>query len=460
MSTQLEEKLNKILIEKKEKILPENIKKGIKLFDVDGSLEILDTSDADATAKDIAMNKTAYVNGEKITGTLWEAGITNMMTNDIVDDGTRINIKKIMDRDYLFRKGGSITYHTKYEDMANAIGLTSEKIMKGNTVIGVSGNATSDADATAADIMKDKTAYVNGEKIVGTYEEAGEEENEYNTLISPKDAGLTTFDVKNCIIKIGDLDLTGVTSMSSAFSGLYKLTEIKSISNSSQVTNISNMFDSCQKITKIPLFDTSNVTNMSYVFRYCYLIKTVPQFNTSKVIYMNNMFDGCSRLASVPLLDTSNVTNMNRMFAMCELSLKEIPQFNTSKVLDFGSVFIGCRYLETIPALDASRVNKINSAFQNCTNLKNIGGFLNIGNNYTQKTANYGNYMLNLSACTALTHDSLMNIINNLYDLNVRYDVANGGTLYTQTLNLGSTNKAKLTAEEIAIATERGWSVS
>ena len=48
-----------------------------------------------------------------------------------------------------------------------------------------------------------------------------------------------------------------------------------------------------------------------------------------------------------------------------------------------------------------------------------------------------------------------MNVINNLYDLNLTYNVANGGTLYTQSLNLGSTNKAKLTAEEIAIATAK-----
>lgn len=360
MSTQLEEKLNKILAEKKEKILPENIRKGTKIFDVEGGYEGIDTSDA---------------------------------------------------------------------------------------------------TATAADILKDKTAYVNGEKIVGTYEEAETDEN-YNAMLSPKDSGLTGFDIKNSIIKIGDLDLTGITSMNSAFSAFYKLTEIKSISNSSQVTNTNNMFDGCSKLTSVPLLDTSNVTSMSYAFRYCYLIKTVPQFNTSKVIYMNNMLDGCSRLASVPLLDTSNVTNMNRMFAMCELSLKEIPQFNTSKVLDFGSVFIGCRVLETIPALDASRMNKINSTFQSCTNLKNMGGLLNIGKNYTQKTTNYSNYILNLSYSNNLTHDSLMNVINNLYDLNVKYDVANGGTLYTQQLILGSTNKAKLTAEEIAIATNKGWTVS
>ena len=49
-----------------------------------------------------------------------------------------------------------------------------------------------------------------------------------------------------------------------------------------------------------------------------------------------------------------------------------------------------------------------------------------------------------------------MDIINNLYDLNVTY----GSSSYKQTLNLGTTNKAKLTADEIAIATNKGWNVT
>ena len=51
-------------------LLPEYIKKGITLGGVTGTLESLDTSDATATAEDIAWGKTAYVKGEKITGTL------------------------------------------------------------------------------------------------------------------------------------------------------------------------------------------------------------------------------------------------------------------------------------------------------------------------------------------------------------------------------------------------------
>lgn len=53
-------------------LLPEYIKKGITLGGVTGTLESLDTSDATATAEDILEGKTAYVKGEKITGTMKE----------------------------------------------------------------------------------------------------------------------------------------------------------------------------------------------------------------------------------------------------------------------------------------------------------------------------------------------------------------------------------------------------
>ena len=51
-------------------LLPENIKSGIEIYGTTGTLEVLDTSDADAIADDILLNKTAYVKGEKITGTI------------------------------------------------------------------------------------------------------------------------------------------------------------------------------------------------------------------------------------------------------------------------------------------------------------------------------------------------------------------------------------------------------
>ena len=63
-------------------LLPEYIKAGITLGGVTGTLEDLDTSDATATAEDIALGKTAYVNGVKITGT-YEAELPTLSSENI-----------------------------------------------------------------------------------------------------------------------------------------------------------------------------------------------------------------------------------------------------------------------------------------------------------------------------------------------------------------------------------------
>ena len=141
------------------------------------------------------------------------------------------------------------------------------------------------------------------------------------------------------------------------------------------------------------------------------------------------------------------------MFGNCT-SLLSIPQLDTSKVTEMYGVFSGCTSLLEIPQLNTSNVNSISNLFQNCSSLTTLGGLTNLGQAYsTTQSANYYKYKLDLSMSTNLTHDSLMNIINNLYD------IATKGC-NPQQLVLGETNLAKLTAEEIAIATNKGWSVS
>ena len=153
------------------------------------------------------------------------------------------------------------------------------------------------------------------------------------------------------------------------------------------------------------------------------------------------------------LLETDKITNMENMFGVCEL-IKTIPNINTSNVTNMSEMFYACITLETLPKLNCSNVERINDVLINCTKLQNIGGFENLGQAYkTTMAANYYYYKLALSDSNNLTHDSLMNVINNLYDIKTK-------GCKSQQLVLGSTNIAKLTAEEIAIATEKGWTVS
>ena len=132
----------------------------------------LDTSDATAAADDINLNKTAYVDGQKITGTLPLFPNTRIFTVDnagVNDDTensqltfTTINtLKQTLDNNL------TMQFSANYTDVCNTIGLTLDKLLVGNTILGVEGTATSDATATADDMAQGKTAYVNGQKVTG-----------------------------------------------------------------------------------------------------------------------------------------------------------------------------------------------------------------------------------------------------------------------------------------------------
>lgn len=166
--------------------------------------------------------------------------------------------------------------------------------------------------------------------------------------------------------------------------------------------------------TEIPqIFDFLDVTDMKYMFQYCSNLTTFSGIDTSRVTTMENMFRNCSSLINISEIETSNVTSMKYMFA-------------------------NCSSLTTVPEMDVSNVANIDYIFSYCPSLTDLGGFIGL------------KLSLDLSNCPNLTHDSLMNIINKVAEV----------TASSRRLSLGSTNLAKLTDEEKAVATAKGWILS
>lgn len=152
----------------KAKIVPENIRKDVSILGITGTLTGDDTSDATASASDIQSGKTAYVNGDKLTGTCtYDAD-----TSDATATASNIDSGKTA-----YVDGSKITGTSTKVDTSTATAAASDILsgktayVKGSKVTGTCpyDSNTSSATAAAADILSGKTAYVKGSKLTGTY---------------------------------------------------------------------------------------------------------------------------------------------------------------------------------------------------------------------------------------------------------------------------------------------------
>ena len=217
------------------------------------------------------------------------------------------------------------------------------------------------------------------------------------------------------------LDFTGRTSMFRLFYNCSSLKNIENITGTESVTNMEYMFYRCESLTSVPYFDTKNVRSML------------------------GMFLSCTSLTSVPQLDTSSVTSMYQTFGYCN-SLTSVPQMDTKNVNTMMFMLNGCTSLTSIPLLDCSSITDTYSPFGygDLKKLTDLGGFKDL------KISWSSNFLDRVPNATV---ESLMNVINNLYDL-----TANG--LKGQTLKFGTTNLNKLTDEQKAVATAKGWTLT
>ena len=137
------------------------------------------------------------------------------------------------------------------------------------------------------------------------------------------------------------------------------------------------------------------------------------------------------------ILDTSAGNNFYSTFQGSTIT--RIPVLNMANATNVTSTFYNCKQLVSIEKMIVSNSVTFKNAFYNCSSLEEliIDGVI-------------GQSGFNVSYSTKLTHASLMSIINAL-------ETKTSGTW---TVTLGTTNLAKLTDAEKAIATEKGWTLA
>ena len=104
-------------------------------------------------------------------------------------------------------------------------------------------------------------------------------------------------------------------------------------------------------------------------------IQGIKNLNTSQVTDMGNMFNGCSNLTTLDLsgFDTQKVNWMNSMFCNCsKLTTLDLSSFNTAKVKDMHDMFYYCKSLTTIyvsGSLTTDCVTSSEAMFSGCSSL-------------------------------------------------------------------------------------------
>ena len=251
--------------------------------------------------------------------------------------------------------------------------------------------------------------------------------------------------------------------------------------------SVGSMFYNCTELLCCPELDEINSgskqnDNFDTIFYYCKKILFQPNVNTSNCIRGNNAFS-TSNIKN-PNLDLTNVTSGSYLFEKYD---KLPEEFDLTKITDYSYLFYRasfsdeefrkldnlhitkskcdnficdcvnllkapllifdipcsvnnfcsyCKNLIEVPEIDMSNITSLSNSFYNCYFLKKM-------------RAKNIKVSFSLSYCKFLEHDELVIILNNLANVET-----------TQKLTLGSTNLAKLSDEEKAIATSKGWTLA
>lgn len=191
---------------------------------------------------------------------------------------------------------------------------------------------------------------------------------------------------------------------------------------------------------KAEIHKVDTKSNIASAYLSCYSLKKIANLNFSNKAEIVALFQNCYSLKQFENMTVNNqLINVSLLFMNCSQLKEAMLDFSSGTIASFSQCFYGCYALEKIGKLNfknATVQTNNNNIFWGCNSLIDIEEITNIS------------VTLNFSACTLLNHSTLLKILNGLVDLTGEE---------AKTLTLGTTNLAKLTDEEKAIATDKNW---
>lgn len=457
MSTTLEQKLNLILNEKQTKILPENIKKGVNYFDIEGTLEkgvkVFKNINEMNSYTGSVEGDVSVVYGQSYERFTSDSKTTSLYFDEIVTLNTKqtedksIRFFGILDDNHLdgnaYITATSFDFHAYTNTVDCRVTYSSEDGVT-YTRTSISGADETDTNKITLDVpiqfMGDVEPYdpVFGEFIKipvmffgGIFNYIKNTSNELEWVFAPNQFNATN----EWVYKKNFFGMDGASTG----------TLFKSVSNSLNDSNASACNDMIAiysqmepiivtdedvssykyrwvnsipiKYDGTPVLDTSNLTSMVNFLNQNRMIKYIPKFNTSNVTNMSDAFNINPELLYIADgMDLSNCTNVSYALSSC-VQLKTAPKFiNTNNVTSFGSMFEWDTALINVPVYDTSSCTYFRSMFGDCPNLSdeslnnilvmcaNATAYIAQGTNMT--LAHIGLTKVQATKCTTLSNYS------------------------------------------------------
>ena len=153
------------------------------------------------------------------------------------------------------------------------------------------------------------------------------------------------------------------TNMHGMFASATKLESLPSSApNTSQVTDMSCMFNYTPAFNQPVNFDTKNVTNMQAMFANTAIFNQPLNFDTRNVTNMNAMFSNAKAFNQPLNFNTSKITNMAHMFREAKNFNKPI-NFDTKNVTDMSYMFFEAAIFNQPLNFDTRNVTNMLSMF-------------------------------------------------------------------------------------------------